>query len=99
MISRFLFLSFVLLSLTSCAPTTRVNHVSDDVYNITETGGWGYDLKLLKSKVQNQAKQFAAAAGKEYELIDESVTPDTRVDIYPADDDTYSLTFRLNNKE
>ncbi|MFZ4654663.1 MAG: hypothetical protein ACOYLM_09855 [Methylococcaceae bacterium] len=49
--------------------------------------------------MQNQAKQFAAATGKDYEIVDETVTPDSHVDIYPSDDDTYSLTFRLINKK
>jgi len=97
MIIRILLLSSVICIVTGCAPITRVTHVSDDTYNITETGGWGYDLKALKSEVLNQAKQFASAAGKGYEVLDERVTPDSRVDIYPADDDTYSLTFRLIN--
>lgn len=95
MLTRFLSPVFIMLILSACAPMTRVTHVSGDVYNITETGGWGYDLKALKSQVQDQAKQFAATAGKNYEIIDENVVPDSRVDIYPADDDTYSLTFRL----
>lgn len=96
--SRSLLLILALLIVMGCAPMTRVSHISDDVYSITKTGGWGYDLKALKTQVQSQAKQFADAAGKDYEVIDESVKPDTRVDIYPADDDTYSLTFRLMNK-
>ena len=99
MISRSVSTIFVLHLMTGCAPMTRVTPVSDNLYSITKTGGWGYDLKALKEQVQNQAKQFAAATGKDYEIVDETVTPDSHVDIYPADDDTYSLTFRLINKK
>ncbi|MEY2696116.1 MAG: hypothetical protein RL333_254, partial [Pseudomonadota bacterium] len=31
--------------------------------------------------------------------IDEKVIPDERVDIYPADDDTFVLTFRLVDRK
>lgn len=85
--------------ISACAPTTRVVQVSDNIYRISKDGGWGYDLKALKQEVRNQAKTFSAAAGKDCEIIDEKVTPDARVDIYPADDDTYVLTFRLINRK
>lgn len=91
-------LSFFML-ISACAPTPRVEHISDNVYRITQDGGWGYDLKSLKQGVRDQAKNFSAAAGKECEIIDEQVMPDQRVDIYPADDDTYALTFRLVDRK
>lgn len=73
--------------------------VSENVYQIKKEGGWGYDLKSLKQEVRNQASSFSTAAGKECEVIDEKVIPDERVDIYPADDDTFVLTFRLVNRK
>ena len=79
----------------ACAPVTRVNQISGDVYQISKEGGWGYDLVVLKEEVRNQAQRFAAAAGKQCEIIDEKTIPDARVDVYPADDDTYQVTFRL----
>ena len=84
-----------LLMLTACAPTTRVVQISNNVYRISKEGGWGYDLTALKKDVRNQAQRFSAAAGKECQIIDEQVVPDSRLDIYPADDDTYAVTFRL----
>ena len=98
MIRNTLFLVLEAL-ISACAPTTRVVHVSDNVYRISKEGGWGYDLKALRQEVGNQAKSFSAAAGKDLEIIDEKVTPDSRVDIYPADDDTYALTFRLIDRK
>lgn len=95
--------SILLLALaalaTACAPQTRVIPVGGEVYKITQSGGWGYDLKSLKSGVQQQAKTFASSAGKDLEIIDESTVPDAKVDVYPADDDTYTLTFRLVEKK
>lgn len=88
-------LLMTLFILTGCAPQTRVMKINDDLYKITETGGWGYDLNSLESEVHDQARLFASSAGKDLEVLDESVVPDTHVDVYPADDDTYSLTFRL----
>jgi hypothetical protein len=76
-----------------------VVQISNNVYQIKKEGGWGYDLKSLKQEVRNQASSFSAAAGKECEVIDEKVIPDERVDIYPADDDTFVLTFRLVDRK
>lgn len=98
MIRNTLYLAIVAFNL-ACAPPTRVVQVTDNVYRISKEGGWGYDLKALKQEVGNQAQSFSAAAGKDYEIIDEKVTPDARVDIYPADDDTYALTFRLIDRK
>ena len=98
MIRSTLYLALVVLN-SACTPTTRVVKVSDNVYRISKEGGWGYDLKALKHEVRNPAKSFSAAAGKECEIIDEQVTPDQRVDIYPADDDTFALTFRLIDRK
>jgi hypothetical protein len=84
---------------SACAPNTRVIAMSDNVYRISKEGGWGYDLTALKQEVRSQAKNFSAAAGKDFEIIDEKVTPDARVDIYPADDDTYAITFRLIDRK
>lgn len=93
-------LSVVVVTLDAgCAPQTRVIPIGGEVYKITQTGGWGYDLKSLKMGVQQQAKTFAASAGKDLEVVDESTAPDVTVDVYPADDDTYSLTFRLVDKK
>lgn len=94
----FIYLSLA-LSISACAPTTRVLQISDNVYRISKEGGWGYDLKALKEDVRNQAQNFSADAGKKCEIIDEQVVPDQRVDIYPADDDTYALTFRLVDRK
>jgi len=85
--------------LSACAPTTRVVQVSDNVFRISKEGGWGYDLKALKQEVGNQARTFSASAGKDFEIVEEKVTPDERVDIYPADDDIYALTFRLVDRK
>ena len=84
-----------LLFYAGCATESRVVQINGDVYQITKFGGWGYDLKALKSGVNAQARDFANSAGKDLEVVDESVTPDSRVDVYPADDDTYTLRFRL----
>lgn len=84
-----------LLFLAGCAPETRVVRVNGDTFKITKDGGWGYDLNALESGVQQQARDFASSAGKDLEIIDQTVTPDNHVDVYPADDDTYTLTFRL----
>ena len=89
------FILATLLFLTGCATESRVVSIDGDLYKITKFGGWGYDLKSLKSGVNAQARAFASSAGKDLEVVDESVTPDSRVDVYPADDDTYTLTFRL----
>jgi hypothetical protein len=98
MIKNTLYLVLVVFA-AACAPTTRVLQISDNVYRISKDGGWGYDLKALQQDVRNQAKNFSAAAGKDFEIIDEKVTPDARVDIYPADDDTYAITFRLIDRK
>ena len=84
--------------LCACAPATRVTQVSGDLYQITKEGGWGYDLVELKQEVRNQAREFADAAGKQCEIVDEKIIPDDHVDVYPADDDTYQVTFRLINR-
>lgn len=89
----------LLIFVSACAPTTRVVAVSDNVYRISKVGGWGYDLNTLKREVRDQATSFSASAGKDCEFIDEQVVPDQRVDIYPADDDTYALTFRLVDRK
>lgn len=85
----------VSLVLTACAPVTRVTQVAPDVYEIRKEGGWGYDLKSLRQELQDQAKTFAQASGRDYEILSTEVRPDERVDVYPADDDTEILTFRL----
>ena len=81
--------------LVACAPATRVTQVSPGLYQISKEGGWGFDLEALKREVKGQARQFAEAAGKQCEILDEKVTADPRIDVYPADDDTYTVTFRL----
>lgn len=96
---RITYCFFFLFFVSACAPTTRVVQVSENVYQIKKEGGWGYDLKSLKQEVRNEASSFSTAAGKECEVIDEKVIPDERVDIYPADDDTFVLTFRLVDRK
>lgn len=72
---------------------TRVNQILGDVYQISKEGGWGYDLVELKGELRTEAQRFAAATGKQCDIIDEKTIPDARVVVYPADDDTYSAHF------
>ena len=58
-------------------------------------GGWGYDLNDLKVEVKNSAETFARSAGKQMVVISEEVKPDETVGTYPAYDDTYTMRFRL----
>ena len=88
-------LASVAILLTACAPQHRVVKLSPDTYRISEAGGWGYDLNELKREVHAQAQTFAKAAGKGWEIVSESTEPDSQVGVYPADNDTYSLVFRL----
>lgn len=81
--------------MVACTPIPRVIQLSDNLYQIRRTGGWGYDLNELEQEVREQAKIFSEGSGKTFEIIEEKIIPDTRVDIYPADNDTYVLTFRL----
>jgi hypothetical protein len=85
----------LVVGLAACAPQHRVVKLSPDTYRISESGGWGYDLNELKREVQSQAQTFARAAGKDYELVSETTDPVTSVGVYPADNDTYTLVFRL----
>ena len=90
-------LSPLIVVLTACAPVTRVTQVAPDVYEIKKEGGWGYDLKALRQELEDQARTFALASGRAYEIVSVEMRPDDRVDVYPADDDTEILTFRLLN--
>jgi hypothetical protein len=72
---------------------------SDGSYSISKVGGWGYDLGSLKAEVKQDAANYAKGAGKTLEIVSESVQPETQVGVYPAYDDTYSLTFKLVEKD
>lgn len=80
---------------TGCAPEHRVLQIEPDTYKITESGGWGYDLKDLKDEVKIQARIFAQSAGKSYVIVSEGIEPEKTVGVYPAYDDTYTLVFKL----
>ena len=84
--------------ITACASnpsSPSVKQISPDNYEVSQLGGWGYDLSDLKSEVRKTADTFASSAGKQMVVISEEVKPDERVSTYPADDDTYILRFRL----
>ena len=94
--------SFTVMALTgfitACASnpsSSSVKQISPDTYEVSQLGGWGYDLSDLKSEVRKTAHTFASSAGKQMVVISEEVKPDERVSTYPADDDTYILRFRL----
>lgn len=78
-----------------CTPAPRVKQNANNTYSIAETGGWGYNEAVLKRQVRDQAEAFARAAGKRLIILDEGLAPDEKVDVYPADEDTYTLTFQL----
>lgn len=88
----------MILFLSSCASEHRVLKIEPDSYRITESGGWGYDLKDLKEEVKTQAKRFAESAGKNYVVVSEEIEPEKTVGVYPAYDDTYTLIFKLVDK-
>lgn len=86
---------------TACASNpspSPVKQISPDTYELSQLGGWGYDLSDLKSEVRKTADTFASSAGKQMVVISEEVKPDERVSTYPAYDDTYTLRFRLVDK-
>jgi hypothetical protein len=85
--------------LGACASTSPVLKNSDGSYSISKVGGWGYDLGSLKAEVKQDAANYAKGAGKTLEIVSESVQPETQVGVYPAYDDTYSLTFKLVEKD
>jgi len=87
-----------LLILAGCSPAPRVKQNADNTYSISETGGWGYNEAVLKRQVREQAEAFARSAGKRMWVVDEGLEPDAKVDVYPADEDTYTLTFRLTDR-
>jgi len=96
-----LFVLAVSASLMACVSPgspPAVNTISADTYEITRVGGWGYDLNDLKLEVKSSAETFARAAGKQMIVISEEVKPDETVGTYPAYDDTYTLRFRLTDK-
>jgi len=87
--------------ITACASnpsSSSVKQISPDTYEVSQLGGWGYDLSDLKSEVRKTADTFASSAGKQMVVISEEVKPDERVSTYPAYDDTYVLRFRLVDK-
>lgn len=86
------------LMLVGCAPEHRVLKIEPDTYKITESGGWGFDLRELKDEVKAEAKVFAESAGKKLVIVSETIEPDKTVDVYPAVDDTYTLVFKLVEK-
>jgi hypothetical protein len=87
-----------LLVLGGCSPAPRVKQNADNTYSISETGGWGYNEAVLKRQVKEQAEAFARSAGKRMLIVDEGLEPDSKVNVYPADEDTYTLTFRLTDR-
>lgn len=90
-----LLMGLPLLGLLACAPVTRVTPLPGGLYQIRQEGGWGYDLQALEQSLKAQAASFARAAGKDYQIVETTTEPDERVDVYPADDDTMTVTFRL----
>ena len=99
---KYIFLLFFSLLLVACAtsaPKSDIKKLSQDTYEISRAGGWGYDLRDLKKEVKDSAELFAHSAGKDMVVISESTKPDDRVSTYPAYDDTYTLQFRLVDKK
>lgn len=92
------FVPFLLVACATSAPTSQVKKLSQDTYEINKAGGWGYDLRDLKSEVKASAELFSKSAGKDMVVISEEVKPDATVGTYPAYDDTYVLRFRLVDK-
>lgn len=94
-----LFFSFLLVACATSAQNSDIKKVSQDTYEISRAGGWGYDLRDLKKEVNDSAKLFANSAGKDMVVISENTKPDDRVSTYPAYDDTYTLQFRLVDRQ
>jgi len=93
-----LFTSLVLIACATSAPSSGIKQLSQDTYEISRAGGWGYDLRDLKAEVKGSAELFANSAGKDMVVVSENVKPDDKVGTYPAYDDTYTLRFRLIDK-
>jgi hypothetical protein len=91
-------ISSTLMACVNAVSPSAVNKISSDTYEISRVGGWGYDLNDLKLEVKNSAETFARSAGKQMVVISEEVKPDETVGTYPAYDDTYTLRFRLVDK-
>jgi hypothetical protein len=94
-----LFGSFFLVACATSAPTSDIKMLSQDTYEISRSGGWGYDLRELKKEVKSSAELFANSAGKDMVVMSESTKPDDKVSTYPAYDDTYTLQFRLVDRK
>ena len=92
------FVPFLLVACATSVPASQVKKLSQDTYEINKVGGWGYDLRDLKSEVKASAELFAKSAGKDMVVISEDVKPDATVGTYPAYDDAYTLRFRLVDK-
>jgi hypothetical protein len=90
--------SFAMVACATSAPSSGIKQLSQDTYEISRAGGWGYDLRDLKKEVKSSAELFAKSAGKDMVVISENVKPDNKVGTYPAYDDTYTLRFRLVDK-